>query len=299
MDTRDVLLVDVFADAPMTGTPIGVVLAAQDLSTDQRDAIAAEFGAPATAFVSTTADGPTVQVAGERAGGPDPPVAIAAATALEDRGRLPADDVSLEVSDRDVAVTIEPDGRLWVDVDAPDLREADVSAGEVADAIGVDVAAIRDVGADLPLVRASLGRGVLLVPVNFLEHLSGASPDPDAIGELLDATSAESIYAFTFDTLGADSDVHALAVGRDGARTAATGEAAACAVAALRRYGAVDHDRTDLHVEEGDIQDRPARIGVRIDDAGGRASVGGRAVTALDGTIVVPPAGDGDDIIEA
>ncbi len=305
MDTRDVLLVDAFADGPMTGTPVGVVLDAADLADDQQAAIADEFGAPGTAFVSETDDGWALRVAGDREVGRGIHVAIAAASALAERGRLSGDAVTFDLDDRTLAVRIEDDGRAWATVDQPDLREAEVSEDEVATALGLDVAAIRDVGADLPLVRASLGPGLLLVPVNFLEHLSGAQPDLGAVVDLLDRTGTEAIYAYTFDTLSGDAEIHGLLVGPEGARDRTGGEAAASAAVAARRYGAFDHDRTALGIEQGDLQNRPARIAVRtetedhgddgVDDA---IAVGGRTVTVLQGTVVVPPASDTDDIIE-
>lgn len=313
MDTRDVLLVDAFTAEPMAGTPVGVVLDSVDLAADQRAAIADEFGAPGTAFVSETAEGWQLRVAGDRDVGRGIHVAIAAASALAERDRLDGNAVTFERPTRDLSVTVEPDGRAWVTVEGPDLREADATEAEAAAALGIDVASIRDVGADMPLVRASLGPGILLVPVNFLEHLSGADPDLGAVADLLDATAAEAVYGFTFDTLSADAEVHGLLVGPEGARDRTGGEAAACTAVALRRYGAFDHDRTDVRFEQGHLQDRPAQIAVRTEpgeDADGAGEgtgdvpadavqVGGRAVTVLDGRVVVPPATEDDDIVEA
>lgn len=296
MDTRDALVVDAFTVEPTAGTPVGVVLDGADLAADQRAAVAAELGQPTTAFVSEGPEEREIRVAGDGEIGRGIHVAVAAASALADRGRLDADAVAFDLGERSVEVALEADGRRWVGVDEPDLREAEVSEAEAADALGVDPAAIRDVGADLPLVRASLGRGRLLVPVNFLEHLSGARPDPEGVESVLSATDSDAIYAFTFDTLSADAEIHGLAVGADGAGHPADGEAAACAAAACRRYGAFDGDRSVVRVEEGDLGDRPARIAVRTDDG---FAVGGRAMTSLDGTVAVPSAGSDDDIIEA
>ena len=307
METRDVLLVDAFADEPMTGTPVGVVLDGSDLAPDQRDAVASELGAPGTAFVSETAEGWSLRVAGDTEFGRGAHVAIAAASALDERDLLADDAVAFDRGDRTVQVTVERDGTFWTDVDRPDLREAALDADAAAEALGVDVAAIRDVGADLPIVRASLGSGVLLVPVNFLEHLSGADPDPGAVADCLAATDAAALYGYTFDTLSGDAEIHGLLVTPDGPQARAGGEAAACAAVAARHYGAFDHDRMELRVEQGDLLDRPARIAVRTDgptaadgdEQGGRLSVGGRAVTVLDGTVVIPPADEGGEIIEA
>lgn len=295
MHTRDALVVDAFAPGPMTGTPVGVVLAAGALKTDQRDRIAGEFGAPISAFVEEADGGWRLRLGGD---GPlESPlhVGVAVADALRERDRVADERVNFDLPSGALSVTLADDGRAWVDVDEPDLREAPVTETEAADALGIDKAAIRDVAADFPLVRASIGRGVLVVPVNFLEHLSGADPDPAAVAEVLEAASAECLYAVTFDTLSGDRDAHGLAVDAAGRWVGPTGEAEACAAAVIRRHGALDHDRETLRFEAGDLLERPARLAVRTGDG---YAVGGRTVTVVDATVVVPPAAD-DDIIEA
>lgn len=296
METRDVIVVDAFGPEPMTGTPVGVVLDAAGLAPDQRERVAGEFGAPITAFLGREGDGRRkLRLGGPLEDGPPPQVGVALAAALRERGDIADGEVVFALPDRELSVSLGDDGRTWTEVDEPDLREAAVPEEEAASALGIDVAAIRDVAADFPIVRASLGRGVLVVPVNFLEHLSGADPDPTAIAEVLETATAESVYAFTFDTLAGDRDAHGLAVDANGRRLRATGEAEACAAAAIRRYGALDHDRDVLRFEAGDLLDRPARIDVRTGD---EFAVGGRSVTVLTGSVVVPPAEEGGDIIE-
>jgi trans-2,3-dihydro-3-hydroxyanthranilate isomerase len=295
MDTRDALVVDAYAPEPMTGTPVGVVLDGIGLAEDQRERIAIEFGAPVTAFVGEVEGALTLRIEDPVEAGRPLQVGVAVAAALRDRDRFDGETVTLGHPAGELSVGVDIEGRVWVEVDEPDLREADVTEAEAAGALGVDSAAIRDVAADLPLVRASLGRGVLAVPVNFLEHLSGATPDLDAVAELLERTGAACLFGYSFDTLSRDRDVHGLAVDAEGVVVSPRGDAAACAAAAVRRHGALDHDRETLHFETGDLLDRPARLSIRTGEA---YAVGGRAVTVLDGRIVVPPGGDSDEIIE-
>lgn len=291
MDTRDALIVDTFSSEPLAGTPVGVVPDEPGLDADRRSRIAAELAPAVTAFV----DGAAVELAGEPADGPPIHAALAIGAAMAERGEFPADGTHLDVSTGSLAVEATEDGTHRVTVDEPEIRAAEVAAADVARALGVDVAAIRDVAADFPLLRASLGPGVLVVPVNFLEHLSGAEPDPDAVGDILAATGTDSVYAFTFDTLAGDRDAHGLEVDAAGYRNP-TGRAEACAAAAIDRHGALDHDRETLRFEAGDLHDRPARLAVSIGDS---YTVGGPATTVIEGTLALPPAAGDDDILEA
>jgi predicted PhzF superfamily epimerase YddE/YHI9 len=292
MDTRDVLLVDAFSAEPLAGTPVGVVPEAHGLDPGQRSRLAAELAPAVTAFAGQ--DG--VCTVAERAlQGPPIHVAVALASALGARGELDGEAISFDFPSGTVTVEVTDEGAHRVGVDRPDLRPAEVEEAAVARALGIDVAAVRDVAADFPLLRASLGPGVLVVPVNFLEHLSGAEPDRASVGDVLEATGANSLYAFTFDTLDGDRDAHGIEIDGNGSRRP-TGRAEACAAAAIARHGALDHDRETLRFEAGDLDDRPARLQVTV---GETYDVGGPAVTALDGNIAVPDAHGEDDIIEA
>lgn len=283
-------VVDAFAPEPLAGTPVGVVRVGAGLEPDQRSRIADELGPAVTAFVDEHG---AVTMAGTPGDGPPIHVGLAVAAAIDDGA---ADEpLALDLPAGPVTVAPAANGHRKVEMAAPDLRPADVEAAAVADALGIDVAAIRDVAADFPLVRASLGPGVLVVPVNFLEHLSGAAPDPAAVDGVLEGTGADSLYAVTFDTLDRDRDAHGMEVDGSGRRLP-TGRGEACAAAAIARHGALDHDRETLRFEVGDLVDRPARLAVSIGDASG---VSGPAVTALDGTIGVPTVAGDDDIIEA
>jgi len=298
MDTREALLVDAFTTEPMAGNPAGVVPDADGLTDGQMQAIAAELGASETAFVRS-AEGeadralrffsPTQEV--ELCGH----ATVAAHAALTERGLAPGDSL-VRTRVGDLAVTVEDDGRVWLEAEEPELRRLEVPLADVANALGIDVAALEDVGADLPLSRGSAGTPFVLVPVNFLEHLSDASPDPAGIEAVAEEAGAIGIYAFTFDTLSGESTWHArcFAPGAGIPEDPVTGTGAAACGAFVRRHGAVDVDAA-LRAEQGHFVDRPGLVDVRVDD---RVAVGGRAVTVLDGDLVVPSR-ESDDIIEA
>jgi PhzF family phenazine biosynthesis protein len=302
MDTRRALLVDAFTADPLAGNAAGVVPDAEGLSADRMAAVAAELAVSETAFVlpADAADAdrrlryfsPTQEV--DLCGH----ATIAAHAHLHAAGVVDAGDHTVETPVGVLDVAIDDDGVVRMTQTPPEVRRVDVDYDRVGDALGIDPAALRDVGADLPVAVASTGVAFLIVPVNFFEHLSRAAPDDAAVEALADAYDAAGVYAFTFDALDADSTLHArafapsLGIPED----PVTGTAAGACGAYLRSVGAFDGAVPDpVIVEQGHFLDRPGRVRVRVGDA---VQVGGRAVTSLDGRIAIPPADD-DDILEA
>ncbi|MFB6141874.1 MAG: PhzF family phenazine biosynthesis protein [Halorientalis sp.] len=299
MDTRQVSLVDAFTDEPMGGNPAGVVPDAAGLTDDQMAAIAAELGASETAFLLPSEDAdrrvryftPTTEV--DLCGH----ATVASHARLHERGAVEAGEHTLETNVGTLTITVGDDGTVWMTQDQPTVERVDLDYERVADALGVDVAALEDVGADLPLSRATTGLPFLVVPVNFLEHLGGMDPDLGAIEDLSLETETAGVYAFTFDTLADASTLH----GRMFAPKAGvpedpvTGTASGATGAYLRAFDAFDSLPEEMVFEQGHFLDRPGHVRVRV---GEEVSVGGRAVTTLEGDLVVPePAAD--DIIEA
>ena len=299
METRDVLLVDAFAAAPMAGTPAGVVLDAGELTDDQMAAIAAELGASATAFVceSDRADrrlrffGPTGEL--DRSDH----ATVAAHAALAERG-LADGEYTMETIGRTRDVELHEDGTVWLEQGEVDSTAVPLEHDEVADALGIDVATLRDVGADLPMAVADASEPWLLVPVNYFEHLSGLAPDLPAVDALCERVDAVGLYAFTFDTIDGASTLHgrAFAPGRGVSEEPITASAAGACGAHVRREGALDTTIEQVVVEGGHFLDRPGVV--RVDTDGLEAWIGGRAVTTMDGSMTVPESDADDDIIE-
>ncbi|MEF8973372.1 MAG: PhzF family phenazine biosynthesis protein [Haloarcula sp.] len=303
MDTRQALLVDAFAAEPTAGTPAGVVPEADGLTDDQMRAVASELGATETAFVLPAADAdrrlryfsPTEELDQAET------ATVAAHAALYGRGEIDDAEWTVATAGGDVAVETKQNGMVWVEQGRADITEVDLPYDDVADALGLDEATLKDVGADLPLATADAGESWLVVPVNYFEHLSGLTVDEAAVASLCDRADAAGVYPFTFDTVGADatrrSTVHGRAF-RAGSRTEepVSATASGACAAFVRRYGALDDTIEQILVEGGHFRDRPGTVSVDTD--GTEVWVGGRGVTALDGTVTVP-AVDGDDIIEA
>ncbi|QIO22159.1 PhzF family phenazine biosynthesis protein [Haloarcula sp. JP-L23] len=300
METRQALLVDAFAAEPMAGNPAGVVPDANGLTDDQMRAIAGELGASETAFVLDSEDADRrlryftpeqeVDLCGH--------ATIAAHAALFERGAVEAGQHTMATERGVLDVETKADGTVWMEQGEADIREVDCALDEVADALGIDVATLQDVGADLPLAVGDTGFPWLLVPVNYFQHLSGADPNPSAIESLCESVDAMGVYAFTFDTIGGQSTLHGRAFAPRAGITEdpVTGTAAGACGAYIRRYGAIDSTVEQVVVEQGHFLDRPGTV--KVDTDGLEVWVGGRAVTTLDGSLTVPAVDADDEILE-
>ncbi len=300
MDTRRALLVDAFTAEPLTGNAAGVVPDASGLTESQMQAVARELAVSETAFVFPTGGAADRRV---RYFTPAQEVdlcghaTVASVAHLYEDGVFGAGTHELETNVGVVEVEMTDDDVVWMTQGSPSVRPVEVDYGRVGEALGIPPSAMRDVGADLPAAVASTGLPALMVPVNFLEHLSGADPDPAAITTLAEEYDAVGVYVFTFDALDADSTLHGrfFAPGAGVPEDPVTGTASGACGAYLRAQGAFDAMPEEMRFEQGHFVDRPGLVRVRATD---EIRVGGRTVTSLDGTITVPDP-ETDDIIEA
>jgi PhzF family phenazine biosynthesis protein len=303
-DTRRALLVDAFTDEPLTGNAAGVVPDASGLADDQLQAIASELGASETAFLlhSDEADRRVRYLT------PTQEVDLCGHATIASHALLAADghiDDGTHTLETNVGVLdIEVDGEtVWMTQNPPEIRELDdLGYGTDADALGTRVEGLRGLSADLPLARATTGLPFVMVPAEYLADLSGMEPDMTAIEELADAHDCAGVYAFTFDTLDAESTLHArmFAPGAGVPEDPVTGTASGACGAYLDRFGAFEPTPETMLFEQGHFIDRDGLVRVDASDATaeGRVRVGGEAVVALDGQVAVPSSED-DDIIEA
>ncbi|QHS17125.1 PhzF family phenazine biosynthesis protein [haloarchaeon 3A1-DGR] len=308
METRRALLVDAFTTEPFTGNAAGVVPDATGLSDDQAQAIAAELGASETAFLSDPADpGADRRI---RYFTPTQEVDLCGHATIASHAHLFAADVieagthHLETNVGVLPIEVSADGLVRMTQSSPTVEPVDLPYDRVGEAIGIDPAALADVGADLPIARATTGLPYLMVPVNFLERLLEADPSMGVIEALTDEVETAGVFAFTFDTVAADATIHARAwaPGAGVPEDPVTGTASGACGAYLHRQAAFDGDPPEeIVVEQGHVLDRPGRVRVRVsrtDASDTNVSVAGRAARALDGEIVVPEPDD-DDILEA
>ncbi|AEH38504.1 PhzF family phenazine biosynthesis protein [Halopiger xanaduensis] len=301
METTRIVQVDAFTDEPLSGNPAGVVPDADGLSDDQMQSIAAEMAVSETAFLRSSDDPeadrrvsyftPTQEV--DLCGH----ATIGSFAHLHDEGLEPGT-TALETNVGVLEIEVGEDGTVWMTQDEPRIREVDVGYDRVADALGVSQAALEGASDDIPLAVSSTGLPFLIVPITYLSDLGDADPDMNAVEELADSVDATGIYLFTFDALGRDSTLHGrmFAPGAGVPEDPVTGTASGAVAAYLDRFGAFDDDfPEELRLEQGHYVDRPGLVRVRLENG---VRVGGRGVTALDGTIAVPD-DEEDEILEA
>ncbi|WP_254832225.1 PhzF family phenazine biosynthesis protein [Haloglomus salinum] len=303
-DTRRALLVDAFTNTPLTGNAAGVVPDASDLDTEQMQAIATELGASETAFL-TPSDEADRRV---RYFTPSQEVDLCGHATIGSHGLLAMEgqlDEGEHTLETNVGVLdIEVDGEtVWMTQNPPEIRELeDLDYERAADALGVRESALTGLSADLPLARATTGLPFLMIPVEYLADLSEMDPDMTAIEALSEEHDCAGVYAFTFDTLDAESTLHArmFAPGAGVPEDPVTGTASGACGAYLDRFGALDPTPERMRFEQGHFMDRDGIVHVEASDATteGRVRVGGEAVVALDGAVAVPEP-ESDDIIEA
>ncbi|WP_256546369.1 PhzF family phenazine biosynthesis protein [Halobellus inordinatus] len=299
MDTRRTLLVDAFAAEPLAGNAAGVVPEADGLTADQMRAIARELAVSETAFLlpSETADRRIRYFSPEQEVDLCGHATVAAHAHLREAGAIDEGEHTIETNVGVLDVEVESDGSIWMTQEMPRVERVEVDYERLGNALGIDPAALRDVGADAPVAVASTGLPFLIVPVNFLQNLGSADPNDGAVEAIADEHDVAGIYAFTFDALGADSTLHARAFAPSVgiAEDPATGTASGACGAYLRDVGAFEDFPEEMVFEQGHFVDRPSEVRVRV---AGDVRVGGRAVTSLDGRLAVPPAEE-DDIVEA
>lgn len=287
MDTVQLVQIDVFADEPLGGVPVAVVL---DTELDERQCrrIGSELGV--AGVVTHQAASRFVPVREHT----EVEAAVAAAVALFQRDRIMPGEHSIETPDGEQSFELATDGAVSL---AGPRHSLDYPTGLIertATALGLAPATLGDVGADLPPGVVEAAGGTLSVAVNFFQHLSTASAGP-LLGDLLESVGARRLCLFTFDTPDRGADVHARVFTQDGTAVPASAAATAACGAHLADSAVFDSDKTSVVIASGAGVSRPARLTTTLS---ARPRLTGRGLTGVDGALSLPP-GDDDEILEA
>lgn len=287
-------LVDVFAQAPLAGNPLAVVVSDDVLDERLMQSLAAEINFSETTFVQRQPEGggayrvrmytPAHEV--DFAGHPILGTAWVLRRHVARRGDSGPLRLALNVGV--VPVAFEGVGKsLAAWFTAPDVRlGARHPAAAMARALGLHA---RDIDERFPVQVASAGTGALIVPMRSLAALRRAKLDLGRLAPLVGAGAPSLTYLFSTETADAANQVAArFFFEANGVREdPATGNGAAFLGAYLLKHRLLGPGPLDLRIEQGADLGRPSLVRLRAHRAQGRAviSVGGGVLPVARGTL--------------
>jgi PhzF family phenazine biosynthesis protein len=281
-------LIDVFADAPLTGNPLAVVQDADALNDDQMRRIAGEFNQAETTFIlqsaladrklrSFTASGAEVFGAGHNA--------LGAWLWLGEQGELGPLATSKtffqEIGQDVLPIELEKiSGRVHGRMRQAALRLLGPleNTGPLAESLGLNPSDI------LPEPRprpADTGAAHLMVRVRNAETVDRASPDAGRLLLVLREAQAEGCYIYAFDTNAPETAYARFFNPTVGLwEDAATGTAAGPLAAYLASEGLLTNN--ELAIEQGTKMGRRSILRVRMTPA---PELSGAGIIVLRGSI--------------
>ena len=292
-------IVDVFTDRPFAGNQLAVVHGADDLSTEQCQALAREFGFSESTFPSSTIGGGSEY--STRIFTPEQEIPFAGhptlgtAWVLRSHGLLTADDVTQECGA----------GRIGVRFDGDNV-ELTATPRDLAGPVPQDVvrSLLRLLGLSLSDVAgetwvAGCGLSFVHVPVTE-EAVVRAVPPTGAfpaiadrlagLGEVVDLLDAVNLYAVAGAAPRVDVHARVFVPGAGVPEDPATGSAAAGLGMALVATGLLPEGGSSA-ITQGVEMGRPSSLAGRVEATNGTATlchVAGQVQPVASGEIAVP-----------
>ena len=276
-------VVDVFTDRPFTGNPLAVVYGAEELGSEQLQAIAREFNLSETVFVMR----PTQPAATYRvriyttvhelpfAGHPS----VGAAVSQLHRGMIKAGEVVMECGAGLLPIEVSDGGSARVTGGAPSLGD-ELDPAPFLEAIGL--AAEDYVGPAPRFAGCGLAWPFLLV-----------RPEAVARATVPDPTRVPEVTVFAWDAPTHTAHARVLCPGHGVAEDPATGSSALGLGVWLVSAGLLPGDGASRYtIHQGAELHRPSTLECTVTAAGGAAvsaTVSGHVVAIASGEIAVPP----------
>jgi trans-2,3-dihydro-3-hydroxyanthranilate isomerase len=291
---------DVFADRPLAGNQLAVVIDAIGLATEEMQAIAAEFNYSESTFVLPPIDGAntaTVRIFTPRmevpfAGHPNVGTAFVLATLGTCYGRPVGRSLAFEERAGLVPVELLVDGAracgATVTAPLPLTRGAPLAVDDVAAGVMLDPTDIVS-ARHAPLV-ASVGLPFIMVEVASRDALARARPNIGVLESLLPAVHAEGVHIYTRGDGDVDLRTRMFAPQDGVVEDPATGSANAALTALLADLAPEAEASLSLRIAQGVEMGRPSLLltEARKTPGGGvRARVGGRCVMVMEGTLAL------------
>jgi PhzF family phenazine biosynthesis protein len=284
--------VDAFTSQAFLGNPVAVVVGADGLETEEMQRIAAWTNLSETTFVlEPTVAQPAYRLRifcpGHELPFAGHPTIGSCHAVLEDEivtpqgGRLVQ-----ECGAGSLPLRVDGEGaERWIHVEAPEAE----FAGELAELRAIVSSALGRQVASSP-VPTALRNGPTWLFVRFEDTTDVAALEPDlsAVAKLTRDNSLSGVAAFAFVERG-DFAIHirCFAPGVGVPEDPVTGSANAALPAYLARHGLLGRTGRDYFATQGTELGRDGRVHVRVLDGGGRAEIGGQAVTVVEGEIAV------------
>jgi trans-2,3-dihydro-3-hydroxyanthranilate isomerase len=278
--------VDVFADRPLAGNPLAVVLDGDGVETARMQAVATELGLSETVFVCAAESAGAAARLRIFTPARELPLAghpvVGAAWTLHAEGRMPARAL-LDTGLGPIEVRVEAGFATMVQ--APPRALGAVDPGPVAAACGVRAPA----APPAPAAVWTTAMPQLMLAVDGVEELARARPDGEAIAALGAAGGwlGVSIYAIEEAAPGrAVARVRHFAPALGVLEDPVTGSAAGALGACLAAAGLGAEGRLELTVRQGAEMGRPGTVAVGVLAPAGapeRVEVGGRVTPVLSG----------------
>ncbi|HRW98658.1 MAG TPA: PhzF family phenazine biosynthesis protein [Cyclobacteriaceae bacterium] len=199
-----VKIINAFVFDGQGGNPAGVVLDADELSSDQKLKIAAKVGLSETAFVSRSSVAdfkldfftPNRQIA--HCGH----ATVAVFSYLSQTGRLNSNHSSKETIDGRREIIIR-DGLAFMEQKAPQFYEPLELYDDVWFSLGLHA---NDGTEELPISVVNTGNSFLMVPVASKEKLATIRPDKKLIHKISEQLDLIGFYPFSLDTFQSGHD---------------------------------------------------------------------------------------------
>lgn len=294
--------VDAFTDTPLNGNPAGVVLNAQGLTDQQMQAIAREMAVPETAFILPASQpGADLRIRWFSAETEVPLCGHATIASFH----VMAEEGAYDMTEPGMyAFNLETkSGVLPVRVDKT-VSHADVffglpmpeflRAGQFKlDLMRILNMTLEEFDPRMQIVMTNY----LFVPVRRLHTIFSIKPNYFALAQFLTNRKLMGVCAFTTETIERKSTVHsrffAPTVGIN--EDPVTGSTNGPLGVYLYEQGMLDDkvlgDSITIVGEQGDVMGRKGRVTIQLQLRGKSVSavaVGGRAITTLDGEMIIP-----------
>jgi len=289
--THPLRIVDVFAEAPLAGNPLAVVLDAGDLDGDTMQRIALEMNYSETTFVTGPDAGRGFPVriftpAQELPFAGHPTLGTAWVLRRE-LGGADAVTLSLGVGSVPVRFEADPGGDVaWLEA-PPVALGASCAPEDLAPALGLSP---DDLAGESPAQAADAGVRFTLVPLRSLDALRRARFDPRAFEPFAARGLPPFVYLFCCAGRRPPDDLSSrMFFDADGLREdPATGSATACLGHYLLAHGICGPPPLALRIGQGDEMRRPSTLFLRAGrrDGVSRVEVGGRVVASVEGTLL-------------